>query len=527
MKSLFRSVILGLAIGQLLGSSGVIQANSPSASAPPLPSSNTPAPSLREITVDAGTPVGKLRSLQGVNGAPTRGMHKPVRFTFGGWNVPSDTDATAGYRRARIDLIRTHDAYGPGDIDAHFADGPGVLIDADRTQLSLFPDPDADPNDPASYNFGPTDELIRSIEGIGAEVIFRIGRSEGSNADPPQDPDRYASIAKHIVLHYNRGWAHGFHYRIRYWEVWNEPDLGRIFWAGSPHQYFELYEKIARAVKQADRHALVGGPAIARPNDTNPYIDDFLKYVRERDLPLDFYSWHWYATDSNDPLDVVRVGETIRKRLDHHGFRKTLSVLDEWNYGLLEPMPADLQRASFVTSALIYMQHAPIDVSALYRADNVFGRTGTTPDATGQALIALGRMQETPLQLATDGGDLEGFAVQAGRTRSGDTVQVLISNYQIPADFIGPRTGPDVLKIGNEFSVQLLERRSVTYRDTAGYSLTIDNLAAGRTYRIERYRISASGELSLSGTLEQRGPRIRLHATLPPPGIGLIVLKKL
>jgi hypothetical protein len=520
VRKLSGIIIAGLILGPILALSGVATSY-----VPPQP---TPAstPELRQIKVDAAASVGKLRSLQGVNGAPAQGLHKPERFEFGGWNVPSDTDATAGYRQARIDLVRTHDSYGPGDIDARFPDAPGALIDAQRGLLSIFPNPKANPNDPKSYNFGPTDRLIASIKGVGADVIFRLGRSEGSNVEPPEDLDRYAAVAKHIVLHYNRGWANGFRYGIRYWEVWNEPDLGKMFWSGSAQHYFELYEKVARAVKQADRRALVGGPAIARPNDANPYVDDFLEYVRARKVPLDFYSWHWYATDSNDPLDVIRVGREVRARLDQYGFKKTRSVLDEWNYGLLDPVPPDLQRASFVTSALVYMQDAPIDISALYRADNVFGKDGTTPDKTGQALIALGRMKDTPVRLAVNGGDLDGFAVQAGRTSNGKTLQVLISNYQIPAEFLGPRNGPDVLRVGTAFDVKLLQRRSVTYRNNAGYDLTIDHLDADRPYTIERYRISETNDLTLVDTTEQRGPRIRLHAALPPPGIELVILKK-
>jgi hypothetical protein len=518
-RSAALAILAALVLSPVSGRSDVASSDAPVTHA-------SVQPSLRTLRVDARRSSGKLRSLQGVNGAPAPNMHKPIRFTFGGWNIPADTDATVGYRQARIDLIRTHDAYGPGDIDARFPDAPNVLIDAERTHLSIFPDPDADPKDPRSYNFGPTDQLIASIKGIGAEVIFRLGRSEGSNVEPPKDFDRYAEVAKHIVLHYNRGWANGFRYGIRYWEVWNEPDLGKLFWGGSPGQYFQLYEKIARAVKQADRRALVGGPAIAGPNGPSPYIEGFLEYVRARKAPLDFYSWHWYATDSNDPLDVVRIGKEMRARLDAHGFRKALSVLDEWNYGLLETLPTDLQRASFMTSAIVYMQDAPIDVSALYRADNLFGRDGTRADKTGQALIALGRMQDTPVQLATEGGDLDGFAVQAGRSKKGDTVQVLISNYQIPAEFLGPRKGPDALTVGSEFTVNLLQRRSVTYANNGGYDLTVDNLGVNETYRIERYRISASSDLSLSDSTEARGPSIRLHATLPPPGIELIVLKK-
>jgi xylan 1,4-beta-xylosidase len=518
-----RLFIAGLLLVPVVSSSGVATSY-----VPPQPSGASAAPAnpeLRQIRVDASAPIGTLRSLQGVNGAPAQGFHKPERFVFGGWNVPGNWDATPGYRDARIDLVRTHDSYGAGDIDARFPDAPGALVDADRTHLSIFPDPKADPNDPKSYHFEPTDRLIASIKAVGAEVIFRLGRSEGSNVEPPEDLDRYAEVAKHIVLHYNRGWANGFHYRIRYWEVWNEPDLGRMFWSGSAQHYFELYEKVARAVKKADRSAQIGGPAIARPNDASPYVDDFLEYLRARRVPLDFYSWHWYATDSNDPLDVVRVGRAVRARLDQYGFKKTHSVLDEWNYGLLDPVPGDLQRASFVTSALLYMQDAPIDVSALYRADNVFGPRGTTPDKTGQALIALGRMKDTPQRLAVEGGDLDGLAVQSGRSKDGKTIQVLISNYQIPAEFLGPRNGPNVLQIGTLYDVKLLERRSVTYRNNSGYDLSIDHLDEKRAYTVQRYRISANNSLALIDTTEQRGPRIRLHAELPPPAVELVVLK--
>jgi xylan 1,4-beta-xylosidase len=522
------------AAGALLAAlAGMLAGTAAAQASDPAPERDRPTVShdetagLRKLTVDASKITGRYRSLQGVNGAPAPGFHKPIRFQFGGWNVPEATDATAGYVQARIDIIRTHDAYGPGDIDATFPDAPNTLIDGARTALSIFPNPEADPNDPRSYNFGPTDQLIASIKGIGADVIFRLGRSEGSNVDVPKDFDRYAEIARHIVLHYNQGWANGFRYGIRYWEVWNEPDLGRLFWGGTAPEYFTLYGKVARAVKKADRRALVGGPAISRPNDTsNPWLDGFLDYVRANELPLDFYSWHWYATDSADPQDFIRIAASIRARLDKHGFRKTLSMLNEWNYGLMEPLPSDLERASFITSSLIYMQRAPVDVATLYRADNLFGPKGTTPDKTGHALIALGRIKDTPYLLESSGADDKGLAVQAARTKDGGTVQVLISNYQIPAQFIGPRKGPNVIAVPNQWSVDLLPRRSVSYAANRGYDLTLDGLEAGQSYTIERYRIAATSDLSLVDTSMGTGPSIHLYATLPPPGIELVVVRK-
>ena len=116
---------------------------------------------LRTVTVDADVSVGTLHPLLGVDGAPGPGGHKPLYFKFGGWNMKDTVDASAGYRRAHIELVRTHDGYGPGDIDSRFesASAPGGgLISAKRDVLTLFPDPNADPDNrpPATASAPPT-----------------------------------------------------------------------------------------------------------------------------------------------------------------------------------------------------------------------------------------------------------------------------------------------------------------------------------------------------------------------------------
>lgn len=494
----------------------------------PAPQAENPA--FRKLTIDAGSLAGTLRSFQGVNGSPGPGTHKPEYFAFGGWGIPQNVDATAGYKRARIDLVRTHDSYGAGDIDARFGPGriPGdAMISAEHDVFTLFPNPDADPENPASYNFAPTDKLITAIRNSGAEVMFRLGRSEASDVTPPADFDKYAAVVKHIVLHYNRGWANGFRYGIRYWEVWNEPDLGRLFWGGTPEQFFDLYGKIANAVREADPAALVGGPALARPNDASPYRDGFLEYVQKNKLPLDFFSWHWYATDSSDPQDFLRIARDVRARLDRFGFHQTRSVLNEWNYGLNPEPPPDMLRAAFIAASKVYMQDAPIDIATLYRADNLFGSDGTTPGKTGQALIALGTMKDTPLRLKVDGGDEDGFAVQAGRSSDGRTLQVLIANYQIPAQYLGRRKGEDVLRIPGSFEVTLLPRRDVAYRNNEGYDLTIGRLKPAARYQVDRYRVSADSDLTHIDSNIVPGAQVRLQAQLPPPSIELITVKEI
>src|SRR6059058_4014231 len=93
-------------------------------------------------------------------------------------------------------------------------------------------------------------------------------------------------------------------------------------------------------------------------------------------------------------------------------------------------------------------------------------------------------LKDTPYRLKVHGADLNGFAVEAARSADGRTVQVLLSNYQIPSEFLGPRAADDVLHVPPVFDVRLLARRSISYRNNGGYDLTIDRLPANRHYSV-------------------------------------------
>lgn len=483
----------------------------------------------RSITVDASQAIGTFKALRGVSGAPD------MSFVDDFHGLPGSKrpkDVSAGYRLAAVNLVRTHDSLGAADIDSASGplprlEGPGLGAGFADPRYLIFPDPNADPSDPKSYNFAATDALIAGIVKLDADVIFRLGRASDTTAEPPKDLAKYAEVIRHIVLHYNKGWANGFHHGVRYWEVWNEPDLGKVWWRGSPEDYYALYGAAAKAIKAADPKALVGGPTIALVNQATPYREGFLAYARQRKLPLDFFPWHYYS-DANDPQDFVRIGRETRALLDRYGFTRTESLLDEWNtaFNPFGPGLPPAVKAAFAASALVYMQDAPIDQAVYYRADDSFGPDGKTPDKVGQALVAIGRMARTPERLAATGGDLSGLAIQAGRSKDGRTIQVLISNYQIPADQIGPRKGPDVLAIPGLFTMTLPPRRTVAYADNQGYALSIKGLDAKATWTVERYRMSQTHDLDLIDTRQASGASVDLSADLPPPGLELIVLTR-
>ncbi len=86
--------------------------------------------------------------------------------------------------------------------------------------------------------------------------------------------------------------------RTWYFEVWNEPDLPGAFFNGTRDEYFHLYETTVLAIKEIDPAIPVGGPSTSN----SKWVKSFLKFCRERNLPVDFVTTHQYA---GDPLGGV------------------------------------------------------------------------------------------------------------------------------------------------------------------------------------------------------------------------------
>jgi hypothetical protein len=477
---------------------------------------------MRTLEVDAGQVIGTIRSLQGVNGGPLGIM-------------PTTPEVGKQYRDLRIDLVRTHDFFGPVDIDARWPNPDPIAksLKADGAR-SIFPNWEADPEKESSYNWDPTDRVLGAIVGCGAQVFYRLGRSWSADPSPPADFDKYAHIVKHVAMHYNDGWSHGFHYKIRYWEFWNEPDLMKAwgpdlepFWSGTPEQFYRLYEKVARTLKAYDPALKVGAPAQAVGGAKGPYREGLIAYCAAQQVPLDFFSWHRYSPSSYDPCDFVRIGQEVRRLLDAAGFRNAENIVDEWNMVLVQTRQpvyplSSMENAAFVAAAQTYMQDSPVDRAMFYRGD--LGVTGLLErDGSyrkpAYAFKALGALLDTPQRLSLSGADTFGFAALAGRSADGKTVQVLISNYEISESYRN-RPQPEPSSGG------LQRRNGIRYENNQGYVLKIGNLPwDNNPFGVRRYRVTRAEdwvELQSSG----RGETLELSSSLPPPGIELIVLRQ-
>ncbi len=247
--------------------------------------------------------------------------------------VISGKDQTRGneysYKAARIPYARVHDAAfhngygGEHTVDVH----------------AIFPNFDADVNDPNSYDFPCTDRYMSQIIEFGTEPFFRLGSKIEHGVKKygtimPKDFQKWAEICEHIIRHYNEGWANGFNYNIKYWEIWNEPDLdpddstNKRCWSGTEVDYANFYMVAAKHLKSCFPNLKIGGPASA---GDEAWMERFLQRITANgnDTPMDFFSWHWYWTE---PSDVSIKATRIRKLLQKYGYGDVESILNEWNY---------------------------------------------------------------------------------------------------------------------------------------------------------------------------------------------------
>ncbi|HUT95442.1 MAG TPA: hypothetical protein VMY37_38665 [Thermoguttaceae bacterium] len=180
------------------------------------------------------------------------------------------------------------------------------------------------------------------------------------------------------------------------------------------------------------------------------------------------------------------------------------------------------ENAAFIAAAMTYLQDSPVDRACFYRGDT--GRTGLferdgSYRKTAYAFKALGAMLDTPGRLAVTGADNLGFAVLAGRSADKMSVQVLLSNYEIPEAY---RNRP----LGRAAGGGLPRRRDIRYENNRGYHLMVRRLPWGNgRFSITRYRTTPT-ENWIETRSSGEGETVEIGNSLPPPGFELIVIGK-
>ena len=381
---------------------------------------------MNTVTIFPSEALGPMKPMNAVNNGPMVARGDQSRG-----NLES-------YQALRIPYARVHDAA----FCAAYGGEHTVDISA------VFPDFDADPLDPASYDFDLTDMYMRQILSAGTKPYFRLGQKIEHQPKkyyifPPKDFKKWAVVCEHVVRHLNEGWADGHRFGIEYWEIWNEPDLcadmsiplsGKKTWTGTPEQFHDLYETTAKHLKACFPGLKIGGPACCGKWE---WEKAFVEEMGRRKAPMDFFSWHVYA---KEPKWIAWNARRIRELLDANGYAAAESHCNEWNY--VRGWTGDfvysvrsiigIKGAAYQAAAMADCQNAPLDMLMYYDArpcafNGIWDMYDYRPLKGWYALDAfrtladLGTHVRTEIAEAGEGGELHAVAAKCrknGRRRA-------------------------------------------------------------------------------------------------------------
>jgi len=301
-----------------------------------------------ELTISAGKKEGVIQPLLGINAGPAPSGER------------SNADLTKQYQLFGIRSVRTHDFYGPFDLS------------------QIYPDINAPPENPLSYNFSASDEIFQRIIKAGCTVYLRLGDSYNNVRIPrtPKERTHLSRAAVEVVRHYAE-MARQWKAPLRYVEIWNEPDLNR-FWPAGMQDFQAFFIETFLALKTEFPEIKIGGPGLAVLSYKMPSAKQravrFLEALKENSLSPDFLSFHLY---SNHPHEFFEVVKYYRSLLEKIGIRNCELHITEWN---TERKPADAslitgeKAAAYFTAFWIALQRAEVDQSFVYRG------TDTSPN---------------------------------------------------------------------------------------------------------------------------------------------------
>lgn len=192
------------------------------------------------------------------------------------------------------------------------------------------------------YNFTYLDLVMDSYKEVGLKPFLELGfmpdklASDSQtifywkgNVTPPKDYKKWCDLViatlKHLMERYGVE-------EVVTWpiEVWNEPNLPGFWKDANMQEYFRLFEETFNAIKGLDSRFKVGGPAICGVED-ELWIDEFMKFIDGKNLPVDFITRHHYTTKEHTFKGHYSYAELEDPEFRFNNLKTTRKIVDSYS----------------------------------------------------------------------------------------------------------------------------------------------------------------------------------------------------
>jgi hypothetical protein len=157
------------------------------------------------------------------------------------------------------------------------------------------------------YNFNEVDRVADYAAANGLSIYASIGDTPGwanGNAGanyPPADINDWKNFVGNVVTRYKS--------RIKYWGIWNEPNMKEFFAYGKDIFVQQILLPAAQAIRAADPAAFIVGPELSHKTEAGTEWYFWLKYILDNaGNYLDIISHHIY-----EDLGVYYMYELLEK----------------------------------------------------------------------------------------------------------------------------------------------------------------------------------------------------------------------
>ncbi len=195
-------------------------------------------------------------------------------------------------------------------------------------------------------DFSKLDETVCDIYHAQAKPFFVLGympealSGDTSLISAPKNWDEWAFVVQKTVEHYSGtqtvlcGGVAGTWLEGIYYEVWNEPDLETFgkwsIYGGKDYKTLYYYSVKGANAAQNVNSFLIGGPVTTKLYKN--WLLTFLRYATEKNLRVDFLSWHHYSKNTDDySQDLINMDAWLTSS-EFEKYRNLPRIISEWGY---------------------------------------------------------------------------------------------------------------------------------------------------------------------------------------------------